>query len=294
MVRATRDRVEHPVVLCNAHRETAIQLFKARTYSYLCRFDRGIRVDKVRSERVERDYVPLHYYEDGHPGPKPYLPEDAARRFLNWGLTAGITEVAERALHNIIKGVKDMSNVETATEKQGDTRIPAVGELGAALAKAVVGKASTKKGTSAAAKRPSKAKTVKVEEGPKPGPTPNGAGKPTTKGTDVKKTTSSKPKAATKAKPAAKKTASGKPKAATKAKPSAKKEKGNGRPTTLDTDKTIKVVAEENPRREGSKGYQNWAVIKRYNGKKVGAYLDAGGRADNLRKDISRGNVKLV
>ena len=89
-----------------------------------------------------------------------------------------------------------------------------------------------------------------------------------------------------------------KPAAKTAAKPAAKTvSKGNGavgRPSGLDGTKTLKVLVEENPRREGSQGYDNWKIIKRYDGKTVEGYLAAGGGSNHLRWDLDHKNVKLV
>lgn len=105
-------------------------------------------------------------------------------------------------------------------------------------------------------------------------------------------------------KPAAKKEAPAKKAAPAKkplttkapaAKKAAPKAEGRGRPSSLDKSLTIKVLCEGNPRREGTgQAFLNWPVIAKHDGKTVEKYLAAGGKADNLRGDIARGNVKLV
>jgi hypothetical protein len=202
-------------------------------------------------------------------GGKPYDIQVAASKYLKWGSYAGITEVAERALNKIINGEYNMSTIDSDTSKQGEVKVPSAKSLGDALAKATKTpkRASTKSGTTAAAKKPGK--VVK---------------------------TATKPAAKTAAKPAAKTAA--KPAAKTAAKPAAKTvSKGNGavgRPSGLDGTKTLKVLVEENPRREGSQGYDNWKIIKRYDGKTVEGYLAAGGGSNHLRWDLDHKNVKLV
>ena len=56
--------------------------------------------------------------------------------------------------------------------------------------------------------------------------------------------------------------------------------------------KKITKLQRENPRREGTHGHKSWELIK--NGMTVDAYLDAGGRMNDLRWDLSRKRIKLT
>lgn len=262
----------------------AIVLWLARKYAYFVAYDRGVRVVRKPLTWFNETYKPLVA------AGVPYSVQVAARKYLDWGSRAGITDVATQALNNILKGKLDMSDVENTSSTQGEATTkgpaaPSAGALGAALASATTKKdkpskksksSSTKNGTTAAAKRPSRAKTS----------------------TPVKETVMSKKTASTattkKAPATSKPGKSKKAASAAKAKPNGNAATDRGRPSTFDVSKTIKVVAEENPRREGSKGYENWAIIKRYDGKTVEGYLKAGGGTDHLRWDINHKNVKLV
>ena len=292
----TRDRVdERPFVAVRAHTYPCIALWRARKFIYVVEYERGIRVNKIRTEVFDREYELLHPHVNGSPDPsQEYNVQEAAKKYLNWGSYAGITEVASNALQTILnrKGNTDMSNIESAAATQGEAKVPAPEALGAALAKGANGKtapkkASTKNGTTPAAKKAGKAiVTPAPKKNAKPAAKKNAkpAAKPTKK-------EAAKPAKKEAAKPAAKE------KLTTKAaKPTKPKADGRGRPSSLDLEMRIKVIyTEGNPRREGTgQAYLNWPVIKRYDGKTVGAYKAAGGKLDNLRGDIARGHVKLV
>ena len=274
----TRDRVdERPFVAVRDHTYPCIALWRARKFIYVVEYDRGIRVNKIRTEKFDHEYELLHPHVAGRPdATQEYDVQKAARKYLDWGSYAGITEVASNALYTIINrtGDVDMSTIESAAATQGEVKVPAPETLSAALAKGANGKtapkkASTKNGTTPAAKKAGKAIVT---------PAPKKDAKPAPKSPAKKD-----------AKPAAKE------KLTTKiAKPAKVKAEGRGRPSSLDGDLKIKVLVEGNPRREGGQGYANWPVIRRYDGKTVEAYLKAGGKADNLRSDVARGNVKLV
>jgi len=64
--------------------------------------------------------------------------------------------------------------------------------------------------------------------------------------------------------------------------------------SVIDPSKYISGIATDNPRREGSKGYDNWKLVRRFNGKTVEDYVAAGGLITHLRWDVIHGNVKLV
>lgn len=70
--------------------------------------------------------------------------------------------------------------------------------------------------------------------------------------------------------------------------------KGNGeaagRPSAF-AGKVIRKVADKNPRREGTHGYNSWELIK--NGMTYEKYIAAGGRRNDLAWDLERGFVKL-
>jgi hypothetical protein len=55
--------------------------------------------------------------------------------------------------------------------------------------------------------------------------------------------------------------------------------------------KVIRKVADANPRREGTNGYNSWELIK--NGMTYEKYIAAGGRRQDLAWDLARGYVKL-
>lgn len=80
-------------------------------------------------------------------------------------------------------------------------------------------------------------------------------------------------------------------------KPAEKKAKGaqaNGDARhTSDADKIIEVKVDSNPRRAGTQVFENFKLVKRYNGKTLGKYLKAGGRLDMIRDDIERQYVAL-
>jgi hypothetical protein len=63
-----------------------------------------------------------------------------------------------------------------------------------------------------------------------------------------------------------------------------------GRPSAF-AGKVIRKVATENPRREGTHGYNSWELIK--NGMSYEKYIEAGGRRQDLAWDLERGYVKL-
>lgn len=75
----------------------------------------------------------------------------------------------------------------------------------------------------------------------------------------------------------------------TAAKP-AKKEKEAGA-RAQHAAKKIKVLAKENPRREGSQGHATFAVYK--NGMTVGEAIEAGADAGYIRSDVNRGYISL-
>ena len=281
----SRDRVgDRPFVAVHERTHPCIVLWRARKYVYAIGYDRGIRVSKISADKFDREYELLHPHVNGSPDEeKEYDVQVAARKYLDWGSYAGMTEVAERALHTIINrtGSTDMSNIEQATATQGDVKVPTPAALGDALAAIPTPKkASTKNGTTPEAKRAGKAQTTtpsKEKEMTKPAAKKTA---PAKKATPAKKEAPTK-KATPEKKPAAKKDSS---------------ERGRGRPSSMDPLLTIRVLVEKgvNPRREGSNGYENWAAIAKHDGKTVGKYLEMGGRADNLRTDIARGHVKLV
>ena len=278
----SRDRVgERPFVAVHERTHPCIVLWRARKYVYAIEYDRGIRVSKINADKFDREYELLHPHVNGAPDEeKEYDVQVAARKYLDWGSYAGMTEVAERALHTIINrnGSTDMSSIEQATATQGDVKPPTPAALGDALAAvAKPKKASTKNGTTPEAKRPSKAQITTLKENVVP-KTPAKKEGPARKATPAKKEAPAK-KLTTKA-------------PAKKAAPSS----GRGRPSSLDPSLTIRVMLEKgvNPRREGGKGYANWPTIAKCDGKTVAKYLEMGGNSGNLQTDIARGHVKLV
>lgn len=285
----TRDRVdERPFVAVRDKTHPAIVLWRARKFVYAVEYDNGIRVVKLRAEKFDREYELLHARVNGTVDEATeYDVQVAARKYLDWGAYAGITEVAERALKTILnrKGSTDMSNIEKDATTQGDTKVPTPAALGDALAAvATPKKASTKNGTTPEAKRASKvqvtptkekemAKPAAKKEAPAKKATPAKKEAPTKKATPEKKLTTKAP-----------------------AKKAAAPASGRGRPSSLDPLLTIRVLVEKgvNPRRVGGKGYVNWPTIAKCDGKTVGKYLELGGNASNLQTDIARGHVKLV
>jgi hypothetical protein len=65
---------------------------------------------------------------------------------------------------------------------------------------------------------------------------------------------------------------------------------GAGRPSAF-AGKVIRKVADKNPRREGTHGFNSWECIK--NGMSYEKYLEAGGRRTDLAWDLAKGYVKL-
>ncbi len=57
------------------------------------------------------------------------------------------------------------------------------------------------------------------------------------------------------------------------------------------TGQRIIRLKKENPRREGSKGYQSWEVIEK--GMTYEQYIEAGGRRVDLAWDIAHGNIRM-
>jgi hypothetical protein len=299
-------KLTDPYVVVDDNRNTGIFLLRGRKFVHLIMRDPHFKLQRVETREFDTEWRPLHYYSNGAPGETPYDVQTAARRYLEYSRNAGATETALRYLTDIAEGKYDMSSVESAPSDKQDaviTNIPKMEKLDTALAKAAKS-TSTKGGTTAAAKRPSKAKVVSP---------PNGAGASAgaSPGSNGSSTSSDKEKdmqarthtAASKSKtPAAvvMKGAKGKktpPKPAAKktpAKPATKKADGAPAAPRMDTSLKIQIVAEDNPRREGSQGYDNWKIIKRYDGKTVEAYLNAGGGSNHLRWDVQHGSVKLV
>ena len=263
-----RDKVEAPAAVIRVRdRVTGIRIFRGTKFSYVVMLKSGIRVVKISNETLYQDWSTLHQHKDGQPDPeRVYKVQEAARKFLDWGTNAGITEVAERALKSIVngKGVTEMN--EAAVSKQPDIApkpgpTPSTAKVDKALATAK--KASTKNGTTPAAKAPGKV-------------TPT---KPAAKG---KKDA---PKGKTPAKPEPK----GK-----KASPKENGAKG-GRPSALDKSKKIKVVEKDNPRREGTAVWENYELIKKYDGKTVEQFAaNKNALMDSLAKEVKLGRVKLV
>ncbi len=61
---------------------------------------------------------------------------------------------------------------------------------------------------------------------------------------------------------------------------------------TISRDKKINLSVTENPRRQGTKGYESFSLIR--SGMKVSEYLEKGGRGNDLIWDIKKGYVTLV
>lgn len=260
---------EAPHVVINDHGATGIFLQRARRYVHLIVRDPHFKLKRVEWHHFDRNYKPLFYLTNGAPNGKPYDLQDCARKFLEYSKSTGGTEAALRYLSNLTKGNTDMSNVENATGNQGEVKPPSPEKIGKALAKA------SESGAEPAAPSSKKSKSTTKE-------------KPMATKSTAKKASPSKTK---EAKPAKKAEPKAKPAAAKKA---ATNGEARGRPVSFDKEMKIKVVAEDNPRREGSGGHENWKVIKRYDGKTVESYLSAGGGANHLRWDVQHGNVKLV
>jgi hypothetical protein len=148
-------------------RATGIRVLRGHKFSHVVMFDGGIKVVKLLNDVVYRDWSVLHIYREGRPDPeKVYKVQDAARRFLNWGKTAGITESAERALKEILSREGTMNqNAKEVTKanepKPGPT--PSAASVKDA-AKKTAEKATTKNGTTAAAKKPGKVAVPKPEK----------------------------------------------------------------------------------------------------------------------------------
>jgi hypothetical protein len=81
-------------------------------------------------------------------------------------------------------------------------------------------------------------------------------------------------------------------KKAAAAKPAAKKAATNGARMRLDPEAKIKIVAKENPNREGSGRYKRWAKYK--DGMTVKEAIKAGFSPVNIHYSVSDGHIKLV
>jgi hypothetical protein len=76
--------------------------------------------------------------------------------------------------------------------------------------------------------------------------------------------------------------------------PKAPKE-GGTRPrlSTVYAGKKLTAVHDENPRRTGTAGHKSMEIIRKHPGMTVDEFLNRGGRSNDLRWDIEKGNVKL-
>jgi hypothetical protein len=62
--------------------------------------------------------------------------------------------------------------------------------------------------------------------------------------------------------------------------------------TRLDPDKKIRLLAEGNPRREGTAGHKSYSLLT--SGMKVSTALEKGARRVDLKWDIAHGNIELT
>lgn len=81
-------------------------------------------------------------------------------------------------------------------------------------------------------------------------------------------------------------------KAAKKSKAGAKA--GSKRAANFPPEAKISVTVDGNPRREGTTKHTDFALIRKYNGKTVKAYIDAGGRQRYLQSLVRRGWGKVA
>lgn len=300
-----------PYVVVDSHRNTAIFLLRGRKFVHLIGRDPHFRVQRVEFREFDTEWRPLFYYSNGAPGEVPYDVQTAARRYLDYCRNAGTTETALRYLTDIARGKYDMSTVESApsSEEKKDVVIPKMEKLETALANATKSTStSTKNGTTAAAKRPSKARSVHP-------PASNGSSTSTTKEQDMnaatRTATASKsktpaavvmkgaPKSAAKKAPAAKKPAAKKSpptakkpaakKSAAK-KSAAKKSNGHGRAPKFSDDSIITFVA-ENPKRAGTDAYRKFAQYKK--GMRIGDVVKKNVNRADVNYNIARGFVKV-
>lgn len=306
-----------PYVVVDYHRNTGIFLLRGRKFVRIVGRDPHFRLRRIPLREFDEDWKPLHYYSNGVPTAVPYDIQAAARQYLEFGKNAGITEGALRCLKTILEGSLDMSVVESAQTQESESlakasngAIPKMEDLGDALNKAngKTKKASTKNGTTAAAKRPSKAKAVPVggADDDKIQPAPNkqsnstqeNAMKSTQAGKGGRKVSPAvvaksvkngkiagekKPKEKKKA-PAAKKPA---PK--TKSKKSATAT-GHGRVPKFSDDAIITFVA-DNPKRQGTDAFRKFAQYKK--GMRLGDVVKKNVDRADVNYNISRGFVKV-
>lgn len=61
-----------------------------------------------------------------------------------------------------------------------------------------------------------------------------------------------------------------------------------GKRSTFDAASKIQITDKTNPRREGSGKYDEYALLLKYNGKTVGAFLEAGGKAKTIASMVRR------
>ena len=84
------------------------------------------------------------------------------------------------------------------------------------------------------------------------------------------------------------------PKASSTSAPAGEK-KGEGKKTSvprLNQEAKVKILTEANPKREGSKSRERYALYK--NGQTVGQFLEAGGTTADVRYDVEHDYIQLI
>jgi hypothetical protein len=310
-----------PYVVVDVNRNVGIFLLRGHKFVSVLRRDPHFAIRRLSFHDFDTEWQPLFYYTNGAPSGVPYDLQSAARRFLEYGRNAGITEGALRCLNNIIDGELSMSGVEAQQSKESETiippssnsgeGIPKMENLADALGKAngKTKKASTKNGTTAAAKRPSKAAVSKgaSDSGIEPAPTSTQEKemKATQAGKSARKVNPAvvaksvkngkiagekKPKEKKKA-PAAKTVKQAPPKGKTK-KAAAKKTAatGTGRVPKFSDDAIIMFVA-DNPKRAGTDAFRKYAQYKK--GMRLGDVIKKNVDRADVNYNIARGFVKV-
>lgn len=297
--------MDRPYVVVNEHRDTGIMLVRGRKVVRVLGRDPYFRIQRVPLRDFDTEWKPLHYYQNGSPSEQPYDLQEAARKYLEYSRNAGITGSALRCLNEILEGrytmleeaatSSDESVVTPAPSKS--SAVPKMDGLSDALKKAASGKtpkSSTHNGTSAAAKRPSKATTVQAKSA-------NGSTS-TEKEKDMQartsktaKTTKTNGAVVMKTKPGKEPKVASKKKAPAEKQPAAKKPKKaaapeRGRAPSVSDDAVLTYVA-ENPKRKGTDAFRKFAVYKK--GMTIGEVVKKNVDRADVNYNLKRGFIKI-
>jgi hypothetical protein len=297
-----------PYVVVDGNRNTGIFLVRGRKFVRIIARDPHFRIVRMTFDAFDGNYRPLTQYSNGAPSGVPYDLQTAARKYLEYGRNAGITEGALRCLKDIIiRGNISMTTVESA-QRQEETvtssNVPKLEKLSDALSKA-----SSKNGADAETSKQKKAAKAR-KNGDASAPSNGGSNstqensmnaaartatksksKPhgavvakSVKGDKIageKKPAASKKAPATKKTPVAKKPATTKKAAATD---------GRGRSPKINDEAVLTYVA-DNPKRKGTEAFRKFAVYKV--GMKIGDVVKKNVDRADINYNLERGFIKV-